>query len=168
MTILETERLYLREFVLTDTPFIIELLNSQGWLKFIGDRNVRTEEEAQRYLQQGPLTSYQENGFGLWMVEKKSDAHPIGMCGLLKRKGLEHPDIGFAFLPAFHGSGFAFEAASATLKFAQQSLKLPVISAITLADNLKSIRLLEKNGFRFIKPFCLPESDEVLQLYLKG
>ncbi len=165
MVILETERLRLREFALNDTLFIIELLNSPGWLKFIGDRNVRTQEEAQSYLQEGPLTSYRENGFGLWMVERKSDTLAIGMCGILRRKALEHPDIGFAFLPAFHGNGYAFEAASATLRLASETLNIPALSAITLADNVKSICLLEKNGFKFIKPFCLPERDEVLQLY---
>lgn len=168
MVILETERLILSEFTLADTLFIIELLNSPGWLKNIGDRNVRTEEEAQSYLQLGPLASYLENGYGLWRVERKSDALVIGMCGILKRKVLENPDIGFAFLPDFHGNGYALEAAGATLKFASETLNITKIAAITLADNLKSIRLLKKSDFKFIKPFCLPESDEVLQLYIKG
>ncbi len=168
MVILETERLRLREFTLDDTPFIIELLNSPGWLMYIGDRNVRTEEEARSYLQDGPLASYQENGFGLWMVERKADNQAIGMCGVLKRIALENPDIGFAFLPAFHGNGYAFEAAGATLRFATETLNIPVIAAITLADNVKSIRLLQKYDFKFIKPFCLPESDEVLQLYARA
>src|SRR5215210_8708442 len=99
--ILETDRLRLRQFTLQDTSFIIELLNSPGWLKFIGDRNVKSEPQARNYLENGPLKSYQEYGYGLSMVERKTDNQAIGMCGILKRQTLEHPDIGFAFLPRF-------------------------------------------------------------------
>src|SRR5690348_11717563 len=96
--ILETERLVLREFDLDDTPFIIELLNSPGWLKYIGDRHVKTDDDAKRYLQNGPMKSYADNGFGLCMV-MLTDGTPVGMCGIINRADLEHPDIGFAFLP---------------------------------------------------------------------
>jgi RimJ/RimL family protein N-acetyltransferase len=163
--ILETERLRLKEFTLNDTKFIIELLNSPGWLEFIGDRNVKTEEQAIAYLQNGPLKSYQENGFGLYLVERKEDGRSIGMCGLIKRLHLEHPDIGFAFLPDFMGNGYAFEITSATLAFATEKLNLPKISAITLPNNSRSIRLLEKIGLRFTKPFYFPNSEEELLLY---
>lgn len=95
--ILETERLILRQFTIHDTKFIIELVNSPGWIENIGDRNIKTEEQARRYLQDGPLRSYEVNGFGLSLVEIKNDGTPIGMCGILKRDNLENPDIGFAF-----------------------------------------------------------------------
>lgn len=163
--ILETERLRLREFTLEDTAFIIELLNTPGWLQFIGDRNVRTEEQAAAYLQNGPIKSYAENGFGLLLVETKDDATPIGMCGILKRANLDTPDIGFAFLPRFNGQGYAFEVASALLSYAKVHLSMPTVSAITLPHNGRSIRLLERLGFKFIKPFCFPNSEEELLLY---
>lgn len=163
--ILETERLRLREFTLADTGFILELLNTPGWLQFIGDRNVRTEEQAAAYLQNGPLKSYAENGFGLLLAEKKDGATPIGMCGILKRDTLDTPDIGFAFLPRFNGQGYAFEVASALLAHAKAHLGMPTISAITLPHNARSIRLLERLGFTFIKPFCFPYSQEELLLY---
>jgi RimJ/RimL family protein N-acetyltransferase len=163
--ILETERLVLREFTLDDTSFIIELLNSPGWIKYIGDRNIKTKENALAYLQNGPLKSYQDNGFGLSMVEIKDDRTAIGMCGIIKRDTLNNPDIGFAFLPAYNGRGYALEMASATLDFAKKTLGMPVISAITLPGNANSIRLLEKLGFRYSQQVIFPGSDEPLLLY---
>lgn len=162
--ILETERLRLREFNLDDSVFIIELLNSPGWIKYIGDRNVKTEQQAIEYLKNGPLKSYSQNGFGLSLVEMK-DGQPIGMCGILKRDSLENPDIGFAFLPEFTGKGYAYEIASATLYYAINNLQIPKISAITLPQNLNSIRLLEKIGLKCLKSFYLPNSNEELLLF---
>lgn len=162
---LETERLRLREFTLDDTGFIIELLNSPGWIRFIGDRNVKTEEQAINYLENGPLKSYMKNGFGLSLVERKDDNKAIGMCGIIWRENLENPDIGFAFLPEYNGRGYAFEISSATLYYAKDKLGLSRISAITLEDNVSSIRLLEKLGLRFTRTFSFPNSEEELLLY---
>jgi RimJ/RimL family protein N-acetyltransferase len=159
--ILETERLRLREFNLNDTTFIIELLNSPGWIEFIGERNVKTETQAIEYLKNGPLKSYGKNGFGLSMVETK-DEMPIGMCGILKRDTLENPDIGFAFLPEFTGKDYAYEIASATLAYAMNDLKISKISAITLPHNIRSIKLLEKIGMKFIKSFLSDKNEELL------
>ena len=160
--ILETERLRLREFTVDDTKFIIELLNNPGWMKFIGDKNVRTEDEAALYLQNGPLKSYEQNGFGRSMVETKNNQAAIGMCGIIKRGNMENPDIGFAFLPRFYGKGYAFEIASATLSYAIQELGIPKVAAITLPGNLRSIMLLEKMGFKFIKPINSDNNEELL------
>ena len=163
--ILETERLRLREFTISDTRFIIELLNSPGWLQFIGDRNVKTEEQAKTYLENGPIRSYRENGFGLSLVERKEDSLAIGMCGILKRQDLEWPDIGFAFLPLYYGKGYAFEISKATLAYAKNKLGIPKIAAITVSDNQKSIRLLEKLGLRFNNTINLPGNMNELLLY---
>jgi len=160
--ILETERLRLREFTVDDTKFIIELLNSLGWIQFIGDRNVRTEDEAAQYLQNGPLKSYQQNGFGLSLVETKEDRNAIGMCGIIKRDNMENPDIGFAFLPASYGKGYAVEIASATLSYAIHELGIPKVAAITLPGNIKSIKLLERIGFKFIKTINSDNNEELL------
>lgn len=164
-TILQTPRLRLRQLSVDDTGFIIELLNSPGWLQFIGDRNVKTEEQALAYLNNGPFKSYRENGFGLWLVELKQTQQAIGMCGLLKRDYLKSPDIGFAFLPAFMNSGYAYEIAQATVEYANKELKIPTINGITLPDNVRSIRLLEKIGLHFVETLVPPSSDEVLQVY---
>jgi RimJ/RimL family protein N-acetyltransferase len=140
-------------------------VNSPGWLLFIGDRNIKDEEQAVIYLENGPLKSYAQNGFGLWLVEKKDDSESIGMCGIIRRDNLETPDIGFAFLPRFEGKGYAYEIANATLFYATQHLNIPKICAITLPANSKSIKLLEKIKMKFEKTFSFPDSTEELLLY---
>jgi RimJ/RimL family protein N-acetyltransferase len=163
--ILETTRLRLREFNTGDKMFILQLVNSPGWLQFIGDRNIRTEEDAEDYLVNGPLRSYQAHGFGLSLVELKEDQTPIGMCGVLKRDFLKSPDIGFAFLPEFTGKGYAHEIAAATMIHAKDILNEQVILGITAANNKNSINLLEKIGMNFIKPIKLPNQEKEVMLY---
>ena len=167
-TILETERLRLREFSPGDSKFIIRLFNSPGWLKFIGDRKVKTMEQARYYLETGPIKSYKENGYGLYLVEKKDRGTPIGMCGILNRQTLEHPDIGFAFLPAYNRKGYALEIANAMVRYAKEKLAMPTIAAITSPENLRSIKLLEKIGLRYHKRFSFPNSAEELLLFISG
>jgi RimJ/RimL family protein N-acetyltransferase len=163
--ILATERLLLREFTFADTDFIIELLNSQGWLDFVGDRNVRTHEQAVAYLENGAMRSYKENGYGLSLVVTKADRKPIGMCGIINRTNLENPDIGFAFLPTYQGQGFGYEIAHATLLHAKVRLHLATVCAITLPNNTRSIRLLEKIGMKWQKSFFMEGDGEELMLY---
>ena len=162
--ILQTEHLLLRQFTLNDTAFIIELLNTEGWIKYIGDRNVKTEEQAKQYLTNGPLKSYAANGFGLCLVALK-DGTPAGMCGLIKRDYLPHPDIGYAFLPQYTGCGYAFEIANAVLQHTFTELKKEKILAITLPENTNSIRLLQKLGLKFEETFVDSTSNETLAMY---
>lgn len=164
--ILETERLRIREFLLQDTAFIIELLNSPGWLQYIGDRQVLTHEQAITYLQNGPLKSYAQNGFGLWMVELKDDQTPIAMCGIICRDFLAHPDIGFALLPSFMGQGYAYEMASAVLAHAINKLGLTKLCAIVLAENEHSIKLLNKLHFHPHSTIVYPGTEDELLLYM--
>jgi RimJ/RimL family protein N-acetyltransferase len=165
MNIFETDRLRVREFTPDDAAFILALVNSPGWIKFIGDRNIKTIDQAKTYLKNGPIKSYHDNGFGLWLVETKDTITPLGMCGILKRETLDHPDLGFAFLPEYIGKGYGFEAATATVAFANEKLKLPTLAAITVPFNQKSIRLLEKVGMKFSKRMCLANNPEELLLY---
>ena len=163
--ILETERLLLREFDLDDAEFILELLNTPTWIKFIGNKNVKTLSDAKKYLENGPIKSYQENGFGLSMVELKFVGVPVGMCGLVKRDTLEDVDIGFAMLPEFAEFGYGFEIASATLKHARVNLRLQRIVAITVDYNEPSIRLLKKIGMAYENRITIPDDDEELLLF---
>ncbi len=164
-TILETERLRIREFTLEDAPFIVRLLNTEGWLRYIGDRSVHSVHDAEEYLTAGPLKSYSENGFGLWCVVETKSSQPIGMCGILKRLELDTPDVGFAFLPEYHGQGFALEAVKATLNHAQGTLGLQSLSAIVQPDNERSISLLTTIGFVFSGAMMFPGKEEVLKVY---
>jgi len=149
MEIFSTERLILREFTAADAPFILRLLNEPSWLRYIGDRGVRTLADAGAYVAKGPAASYARHGFGLWLVSRRADVAPLGMCGLLKRDTLDDVDVGYAFLPEFCGQGYAREAVAATLAHGRRVFGLKRIVAITAPDNESSIRLLEQLGFRF-------------------
>ena len=162
--ICESDRLILREFRIDDASFIIRLVNTPGWLQFIGDRKIHTVQDAIRYLSNGPIQSYAENGWGLWAVILKETSTPIGMCGLLQREELNEPDIGFALLPEFYKKGFGHEAASATLTYGKDVLKLNKIVAITSPQNDRSIHLLQKLGFNFESERMLTE-DKMVFLY---
>jgi RimJ/RimL family protein N-acetyltransferase len=165
MKILETSRLSLRQISVDDAEFMLALLNDPSWLRFIGDRGVRTLDDARNYILQGAMANYARLGYGFYLVELKETGIAIGMCGLAKRDYLDHADIGFAFLPAYCGRGYAFEAAAATLQYAQQQLHLPRILATTRVDNLSSSKLLEKLGMRLDKIIMHPDGDRELKLY---
>ena len=113
MIICETERLLLRLLATDDAAFILELLNEPSFVANIGDKGVRNLADACQYLLTGPIKSYEQNGFGLWLVALQETLTPIGMCGLIKREGLDDPDVGYALLPKFWSQGYAFEAAAA-------------------------------------------------------
>ena len=159
---LETDRLRLRPLTFGDADFIVELLNEPSFLRYIGDKGVRDQASACRYLEAGPLASYARFGFGLLCVELRPAGVPIGICGLLKRDTLEDVDVGFAFLPGYWGRGYAREAASAVLAQGRDAFGLKRIVAITSLDNEASIRLLGRLGFHFERVTRLtPDADEV-------
>ena len=159
------ERLILRRFTVDDAQFILTLLNEESFLRYIGDKKVRNLEDARQYILNGPVASYERNGFGLNLVELRESHTPIGMCGLLKREELPDPDIGFAFLPAFWNKGFAFESAAAVLNDSRERLRLERILAITSLDNDASIKLLQRLGFRFEKAIALSADREQVKLF---
>ncbi|WP_280152344.1 GNAT family N-acetyltransferase [Piscinibacter sp. XHJ-5] len=163
--VLETERLVLRHIEADDAAFILELLNEPGWLRFIGDRGVRTLQGARDYIRNGPAAMIERHGFGLFLVELKADGTPLGMCGLIKRDGLSDVDIGFAFLERHGRKGYALESASAVMDHARAVLGLSRVVAITSVDNHASIRLLEKIGLRFVRMVTLPGNDEEIRLF---
>ncbi|RYY53225.1 MAG: N-acetyltransferase [Chitinophagaceae bacterium] len=164
VTIAETPRLLLRQLGKSDAAFIYRLVNTEGWLKNIGDRNVHSVENAEAYIERTAIASYKANGFGLWMVESKDNHEPMGICGLIRRPGLEDVDIGFAFMPGFHGKGFAIEAAAATVQQAAR-VGLRKLVAITLPANKPSVNLLLRLRFRFEKTMTLPGETVPLNLY---
>lgn len=165
MTVLETERLVLRHLTADDAEFMLGLLNQPSFIRYIGDRGVRTMEDAREYIRTGPAKSYEDNGFGLYLVELREGSVPIGTCGLLKREALADVDIGFAFLPAYWAKGYALESARAVLSYGRDVLDLRRIVAITSIDNTSSIRLLEKLGLRFERVIRWPEDDAELKLF---
>lgn len=165
VNIIETERLILRQFTTADAPFVLELLNTPQWIQFIGDRGVNTYDDAARYILTKFISSYETPGYGLYLMELKDENISIGICGLLKRDVLEDVDIGFAMLPVYTGKGYAHEAATAMMSFAKETLKLPRLVAITLPQNVKAARLLEKLGMSYNRMIRIPHETEELKLF---
>jgi RimJ/RimL family protein N-acetyltransferase len=166
MKVLETDRLVLRRMSVDDAEFELRLLNEPSFLRFIGDRGVRTLEDARAYILKGPVDMYERLGFGLYITELKGEGVPIGICGLVKRDFLEDVDLGFAFLPGFWGQGYASEAAAAVMEHAKGALGLKRLVAITNPDNQSSIRLLEKLGFRFDRMIRATADGPELRLFV--
>jgi [ribosomal protein S5]-alanine N-acetyltransferase len=162
-----TQRLSLRQLQFNDAEFIVDLVNQPSWLKYIGERNVHSIDDAIAYMQNGPMAMYQKHGMGLLLVERMEDKTPLGLCGLLMRDSLEHPDIGFAFHPSAWGQGYAKEAAQACVEHAFVTLRLERLLAITMSSNLSSIKLLRSIGLQYEKDIRFPPNDEVLQLFVK-
>jgi len=165
LTVIETDRLVLRRLSTDDAEFINELLNQPSFLRYIGDKEVRSNADAVRYIQTGPLASYERFGFGLYLVELKESGASIGICGLLKRDSLPDVDVGFAFLPSYWSQGYAFESASAVMTYGREVLGLRRIVAITSPDNDPSIRLLERIGLRFEGLIKLSEDQSEVRLF---
>lgn len=149
MTVLETDRLTIRRLEHGDAAFVVELLNQPSFIRYIGDKGVRTVDDARQYLDDGPLDSYRRHGFGLYLTELRSNGAPVGMCGLLKRDELEFPDLGFAFLPQYWSNGYALESAAAVLRYGREVLGMSRVLAVTSPDNASSARLLGKLGLTF-------------------
>ena len=163
MTVLETERLVLRWQTEDDAAFIRELVNEPAWKRFIGDRQVHTLDDARAYIRRSATDLYARQGFGFYLVERKADGAPVGICGLIKRDYLEDVDVGYALLSRYRGQGYAREATAGVLAYAHEALGLGRILAVTDGDNHRSIRLLEQLGMTFER---LVESPEVGELKL--
>lgn len=163
--VLETGRLILRWLSVEDAEFILQLLNEPSFRRFIGDKGVRSIEDARDYILRGPVDSYERFGFGLYLTELKDDGVPIGICGLLKRESLEDVDIGFAFLPQFWRKGYAFESSSAVMTYGRKVVGLNRIVAITSPENDASIKVLEKLGLRFERMIKLSEDEPEIKLF---
>ncbi|WJG09012.1 GNAT family N-acetyltransferase [Aliiglaciecola sp. LCG003] len=142
--ILSTERTIVRRIALSDAEFILRLVNDPSWLKHIGDRQVHSLNDAETFIQQGPLDSYQKNDFGLYVYADRTSLLPMGLCGLLQRDYLSAPDIGYATLAEYRGQGLTFEAVQAVLDYEVKKAQLPYVYAMVSAHNPSSISLLKK------------------------
>jgi ribosomal-protein-alanine N-acetyltransferase len=165
--ILNTERLVLREAESSDTQFFYELLNSPKWIRYIGDRGIKTLKNAEDYINDKLINSYKTNGFGLYVYELKESNKPIGICGFIKRDYLDSEDIGFALLPEYERKGYTYEISIAVLENGEKKLGITKVYAITSKDNIASQELLKKLGFNFKSTINDPDSNEEISLYLK-
>ena len=166
---LETARLSIEPFTLDDADFIVELLNEPTFRRYIGDKGVRTVDDARRYLREAPLRHYEQHGFGLCRVSLRESGVPVGMNGLVHRPEFDHPDLGFAFLKDHWSNGYALESSIAIVEYVRKTLGIDTVIAMADEGNAASVRLLEKLGFRYRQRVTMPgESSEVLQFELAG
>ena len=165
--IVETERLVIREITVEDAGFICELLNTPSFIKYIGDRGVRTVADAARFINDRYRQSYREHGYGLYVVELKSDDIAIGICGFVRRDTLPGPDLGFAFLPEHRRKGFGYESAAAMMKYGREVLGFDKVFAITSLDNEISGKLLAKLGFDFERLIEMPAGEQLKLFHCK-
>lgn len=166
MPVLETRRLVLDQLTTDDAGFILELVNEEPFVRHIGDKGVRSLTDACQYILTGPVASYERHGHGLYRVALRDDGVPMGICGVLKRDGLEDPDLGFAFLERYWYRGYAFESAAAVMEHARETLGLGRVVAITSPDNVASIRLLARLGFVFEGETRLPGEEEDVKVFV--
>ncbi|EID75621.1 GNAT family N-acetyltransferase [Imtechella halotolerans] len=162
---LDTERLYLLPTTLEDAEFFMRLVNTPKWLRYIGDRNIKTVDDAKGYIEHRVLSQYKRLGYSSFTIIRKSDHEKLGVCGIYEREGLDSKDIGFAFLPEFEGQGFGYEAASALRDAAFKEFGLSELLAITSQSNLGSQKLLLKLGMQPQGKIVLPNETEELFLF---
>jgi ribosomal-protein-alanine N-acetyltransferase len=165
---LETPRLFLRRITLDDADLLLAIWNDPAFVRNVGDRGVRTLEQARDAARSGALRLYADHGFGPYAMVRRSDETRVGICGLFKRDNLDHPDIGFALLPEYCGIGLAAEAAMAVLDHARDELCLERLTGIVSPANKPSIRLLEKLGLSFSRMITMPGDEHEVCLYSRA
>jgi RimJ/RimL family protein N-acetyltransferase len=164
-SLIETERLRLRHLTRDDAGLLIDVFTDPAFMRFVGDRNIRTVDQANAFLETGPFESYRKHGFGHFVVTRKHDEVRMGICGFVKRDALDAADIGFSLLPPYRAQGYAFEAASAVMAYGRDTLGFRRIVAIASPENASSIRLLGRLGLTFERMVKLSENSESLSLF---
>lgn len=164
---IETPRTRLREMTVADEAFICELLNQPSFLQFIGDRHVRSVDEAATFIETRYRQSYRDHGYGLYVVELRETSEPMGICGFVRRDVLPDADLGFAFLTQFEGRGYAYESAAAALEYVGVTFGLTRVLAIAQSDNIRSHTLLHRLGFSANGDVLLPGDDVALSLFVR-
>ena len=165
MTVLETERLLLSRLSYDNCEFIFELVNEPSFKQYIGDKDVKTLDDARRYLREGPIESYEQFGYGMFLVTIKDGVTPVGICGLIKREEFPDPDIGFAFLKRYRGHEYGIESARAVVQYGLEALGLLRIIAMADPDNVPSVRLLKRLGFAYESDVRMPKDDHDISLF---
>ena len=166
MAVIETERLSLSQLTLDDCDFIIELLNEPSFSRYIGDKGVRTADDARQYLEEGPIRQYREFGYGLYRVAERGAGQSVGICGLVNRDAFDIPDLGFAFLKAFWSLGYATESSAAVMRHARDELGMDRVIAMADGENQRSTRVLDKLGFTYETMVTMPDETEAVRQYV--
>ena len=163
--IFETGRLILKATSENDSKFLFQLLNAENWIKYIGDKNINSIDDAKLYVNAKIAPQQKSHGYSVYTLIRKKDNLKIGTCGLYNRDGIEGFDIGFAVLPKYENMGYGFESSKKLINISFKEFSLDSLSAITTKDNISSIKLIEKLGFQFIKIIKLPYNEKEFQLF---
>ena len=164
---LETARLALRNLTLDDAELMLAVWNDPAFVRYVGDRGIRTTDDARVAMKSGALQLYEKHSFGPYRVALKDLDRPIGICGLFQRDEFEIPDLGYATLPEFCGNGYAFEAATAVIDYVRSELAIAELLAIISPQNDASVGLIRKLGFEFERMHTMQGDDEAVQIYRK-
>ena len=162
---IDTQRLQLRQLTLADASLMLAVWNDPAFIRFVGDRGIRTLDDAREAMSAGALKLYKDYGYGPYGVVLRGKGTPIGICGLFRREDLDEPDIGFAILPGYCGNGYAYEASVAVLQYAREELGIPRITAIVSPDNKASVGLIRKLGLRFERMHRMAGDEEDVAIY---
>ncbi|GLX80004.1 alanine acetyltransferase [Thalassotalea insulae] len=162
---IDTPQLIMRLLNESDAPMILELLNEPAFITHIGDKGVRDLNGALNYINSGPLKMQKELGFSLYCCQLKSNNEAIGISGLIKRDGVEYPEVGFGFLARYCGQGFGYQSSKAVMEHAKQQLGITRLQAICNPDNTASIALLTKLAFQYTGNIVLPGQTKRVKLF---
>lgn len=162
---LQTDRLLLKRLTLDDAGLMLKIWNDPAFIRYVGDRGVRTLEEARQALLEGAFMLYRQYGYGPYSMSLKAQGTKVGICGLFRRENLEHPDIGFAVLPGYCGNGLAGEAAAAVMTHASDDLGIDYLTAIVSPENRASVSLIRKLGLEFQRGITMPGEEHEISLY---
>jgi len=160
-----TVRLELHRLTLEDVDLMLAVWNDPAFMRHVGDRGIRTQDEARQAMAEGPLKLYEKYGYGPYRVVLRDGGAAIGICGIFRRDGLADADIGFAILPQYCGRGYAFEAAQAVVEFARNDLGLTTLTAIVSPENAASVGLIRKLGLSFERMYRWPDSGDQVAIY---
>lgn len=160
-----TNRLLLYPVGLEDAEFIYKLVNTESWIRFIGDRNVTDIEAAKAYIKERMLPQFERLGYGNFVIMLKETKEKVGTCGIYDREGLEGVDIGYALYPTYEKNGYALEASSKMLDLAFNEFGLSKVSGITSKENIASRRLMDKLSLKEKGTVVLENDPEELVLY---
>lgn len=160
-----TDRLQLRRLTLDDVDLMLNVWNDPAFVRYVGDRGIRTIDDARQAMQEGPLKLYSDYGYGPYRLALREDDTPVGICGLFRRDGFDEPDIGFSTLPGHTAMGYGYEAACTVVEYAQEELEIPCLTAIVSPENAASIGLIRKLGFSFERMYSWPDDARDVAIY---
>jgi len=163
---IETSRLLLRHFSLTDLDDLFAIRSDPDVMRFIGVGQPHSMNQVRDSLEY-VISDWEKHGFGRWAIVHKADKKLIGWCGLAFLDKTDEIEIGYGIAKEYWGRGLTTEAAAASLRYGFEELKLDRIVAVAMPENIASRRIMEKIGMRFEKTGHWYEAELVYYAILR-